>query len=75
MYITVILIKLEVHRLSTNETLEPVSLRLPSALSSMIRNRAKANRRSFNQETIVLLERIVAENEKAEAAVSAATPA
>lgn len=42
-----------------DETLEQVSLRLPSGLSEAIRKRAKRNRRSLNQEATFLLERAV----------------
>ena len=56
-----------------DDPLEPASVRLPARLFATIRRQAKQNRRSLNSEIIVLLERALPGNEKAEVAVT--TPA
>ncbi|WP_173088925.1 Arc family DNA-binding protein [Devosia sp. 1635] len=50
-----------------------LGIRLPEPLKRRLRRAADANRRSMNSEIIVLLERALPENEKAEVAVT--TPA
>jgi len=54
-------------------SIAPLGLRLPPSLKDRIAELARVNRRSMNSEIIVLLERALPENEKAEAA--SATPA
>lgn len=50
---------------------ESFALRIPSQLRERLRSSAVSERRSMNSQIIVLLERALLENEKAEATVTA----
>ncbi|MET3899696.1 hypothetical protein ABIB57_003658 [Devosia sp. UYZn731] len=60
---------------TTAETEYRGQVRMPTPLADRVKAAAITERRSMNSQIIVLLERALPENEKAEAAVSAATPA
>lgn len=53
----------------------PVSVRMPIEVYNVIKKEAGRERRSMNSQIIVLLEQALPAKERAETAVSAATPA